>query len=175
MCNTTVYIQNRVPHKVLGKMTPEEAFIGKKPDVGHFRIFGSLAYCHIPRDTCTKLDQTAERGYFFGYSETSKAYRIFIPGTKIIIVKRDVKFMEDRAFRRSRDLPADDQSEQPIEAPRQSSSIVTSMSVDSSSEDSQSMEQQVQQEMHLEDLEVDISSSTVGNRNHEVPDTQRDT
>ena len=49
------------------------------------------------------------------------------------------------------------------------------MGVHSSSEDSQSMEQQVQQEMHLEDLEVDISSSTVGNRNHEVPDTQRDT
>ena len=28
--------------------------------------------------------------------------------------------------------------------------------------------------MHLEDLEV-VSSSIVGNRNHEVPDTQRDT
>ena len=28
--------------------------------------------------------------------------------------------------------------------------------------------------MHLEDLEVDISSSTVGNKNHEVPHTQRD-
>ena len=29
--------------------------------------------------------------------------------------------------------------------------------------------------MHLEDLEVDISSSIVGSRNHEVLDTQRDT
>lgn len=29
--------------------------------------------------------------------------------------------------------------------------------------------------MHLEDLEVDISSSTVGSRNHVVPNTQRDT
>ena len=83
--------------------------------------------------------------------------------------------MEDKAFRRSRDLLADDQSEHPTEAPRQSSSTVTSTSVDSSSEDSQSMEQQVQQEMHLEDLEVDISSSTIGKKNHEVPDTQRDT
>ena len=82
-------------------MTPEEAFTGKKPDVGHFRIFRSLAYCHISGDTCTKLEQTAERGYFVGYSETSKAYRIFILGTKRIIVRRDVKLMEDRAFRRS--------------------------------------------------------------------------
>ena len=60
-------------------MTPKEAFIGKKPDVIHFRIFGSSAYYHIPSDTHTKLDQTAKRGYFVGYSETSKAYRIFIP------------------------------------------------------------------------------------------------
>ena len=117
-CNTTVYIQNRVPHKVLGKMTPEEAFTGKKPDVGHFRIFGSLAYCHISGDTRTKLDQTGERGYFVGYSETSKAYRIFIPGTKRIIVKRDIRLMEENAFRMSRDFLEDDQSEQPTEAPR---------------------------------------------------------
>ena len=90
-------------------MTLEEAFIGKKLDVGHCKIFGSLAYCHIPGDTRTKLDQTVERGYFVGYSETSKAYRIFIPGTKRIIVRRDVKFMEDKAFKRSKDLPIDDQ------------------------------------------------------------------
>ena len=111
VCNTIVYIQNRVPHKVLGKMTPKEAFTRKKPDVGHFRIFESLAYCHIPGDTRTKLDQTAERGYFVGYSETSKAYRIFIPGTKRIIVRRDVKFIKEKAFRRSKDFPTDDQSE----------------------------------------------------------------
>ncbi|KAH9294783.1 hypothetical protein KI387_038371, partial [Taxus chinensis] len=37
------------------------------------------------------------------------------------------------------------------------------------------MEQLVQQDMHLEDIEVDISSSTIGSRNREVQDTQRDT
>ena len=92
-------------------MTPEEAFTGKKLDVGHFRIFKSLAYYHILGDSCAKLDQIVERGYFFGYSENSKAYRIFILGTNRIIVRRDVKFMEDKVFRRSRDLLADDQSE----------------------------------------------------------------
>ena len=60
-------------------MTLKEAFTGKKPDVGHFRIFRSLAYFHILGDTCTKLEKT------------SKAYRIFIPRTKRIIVKCDVK------------------------------------------------------------------------------------
>ena len=95
-----VYIQNRDPHKVLGKMTAK--------DVGHFKIFWSLAYCHIPRDTHTKLDQAVERGYFVGYNETSKAYSIFIPMTKKIIFIHDFKFMEDKAFRRSKDFPAND-------------------------------------------------------------------
>ena len=119
-CNTAVYIQNRVPHKVLGKMTPEEAFIGKKLDVDHFRIFGSLAYCQILGDTSTELDYTTKRGYFVGHSETSKVYKIFILGTKRIIVRHDVKIMEDKEFRRPRDLLADDQSEQPTEARRPS-------------------------------------------------------
>ena len=32
---TTVYIQNRSPHRILDNMTPEEAFTGKKPCVDH--------------------------------------------------------------------------------------------------------------------------------------------
>jgi hypothetical protein len=31
-------------------MTLEEAFLGKKPNVEHFRIFGCLVYIHIPKD-----------------------------------------------------------------------------------------------------------------------------
>eukprot|EP00253_Pinus_taeda_P032176 PITA_32176 len=80
-----MYIQNRFPHRALGKMTLEEAFIGKKPDVRHFKIFRSIAYCHVPDDKHTKLDHTVEKGYFVGYSETSKAYRIYIPGKGRII------------------------------------------------------------------------------------------
>jgi len=60
VCNTTVYIQHMVPHRELGKMTLEEAVMGKKPDVSHLRIFGFLAYCHIPRETRSKLDKTAK-------------------------------------------------------------------------------------------------------------------
>lgn len=84
-------------------MTPEEAFTGKKPNVRHFKIFGILAYCHIPGDTCSKLDQAVKRGYFVGYNETSNKYQIFILGAKRIIVKRDVKFMEDKTYKRSND------------------------------------------------------------------------
>jgi len=41
-CNTSVYLQNKSLHRILGMKTPEEAFSGKRPDVDHFRIYGSL-------------------------------------------------------------------------------------------------------------------------------------
>jgi hypothetical protein len=78
-CNTAVYIQNRSPHRVLGRKTPEEVFMGKKLEVGHFRIFGCLVYSHVPSEKRMKLEATGEKGIFLGYSETSKAYRVYIP------------------------------------------------------------------------------------------------
>ena len=89
-CSKIIYIQNRVSHRVLGKMTSKEEFTRKRLDVNHFRIFSNLAYCHIPRDMHYKLDQIVERGYFFGYRKTYKAYHIFIVGTRRIIVRCDV-------------------------------------------------------------------------------------
>jgi transposase InsO family protein len=39
-CNTTVYLQNTSLHRISGDKTPEEAFTGVKPEIGHLRIFG---------------------------------------------------------------------------------------------------------------------------------------
>ena len=55
------------------------------------------------------LEPTAEKGIFVGYSETSKAFRIYILAWRKVVVRRDVKFEEDRAFRRSRELEYLDQ------------------------------------------------------------------
>ena len=41
---TTVYIQNRCPHFILGDKTPKEKFTGVKPTVDHLRIFGCPVY-----------------------------------------------------------------------------------------------------------------------------------
>lgn len=111
-----LYILNKVPQKELGKLIPKEVFSGKKPKVSHFKIFGSIGYCHVLDEKHTKMDQTTEKGFFIGYTETSKAYRIYIPSSRKITMRRDVKFMEDRAFKRSCKLPTNDQK-RPIEAP----------------------------------------------------------
>jgi hypothetical protein len=36
--------------------TPEEAFTGKKPDVSHFKIFGSSLYVHVTKDSRKKME-----------------------------------------------------------------------------------------------------------------------
>jgi hypothetical protein len=86
----------------VGSMTPEEAFSGKKPEVGHFRIFGCITYSYVPFEKRTKLEPMAERGIFVGYSETSKDLCIYLPSLRKTVLRRDVRFEEDRAFRKSR-------------------------------------------------------------------------
>ena len=63
-----------------------------------------MTYSQVPKEKRTKLDATAEKGIFVGYREASKAYRIYVPALRIVVVRRDVRFEEDKAFRRSREL-----------------------------------------------------------------------
>jgi len=39
-----------------------------------------------------------------GYDETSKAYRLYLPSSRRVVVRQEVKFDEERAFRNSREL-----------------------------------------------------------------------
>ena len=88
-------------------MTPEEAFTGEKPEIGHLRIFKCPVYVHVPWERRTKLDPSGRKGVFVGYSESAKAYRIYIPGQRKIELSRDVTFEEDVAYRRSRHAESD--------------------------------------------------------------------
>jgi hypothetical protein len=86
---------------VLCRVTPEEAFKGKKPNVSHFRIFGNLVYFHVPSESRKKLEPTAVKGIFVGYSETGKAYWVYVPTPRTTVIKRDVRFEEGKALGKS--------------------------------------------------------------------------
>ena len=105
---TTVYVQNHTPHRVLENKTPEEVFSRKKPEVSHLRIFDYLVYIYIPKEKRTKLDPSGRKGIFVGYSESSKAYRIYFPGFKKTDINRDVTFDEDSSYIKSRKRPVED-------------------------------------------------------------------
>ena len=49
-CNTIVYVQNRIKHRILERKTLEEAYSNKRAYVSHFRIFGSSVYFHVTKD-----------------------------------------------------------------------------------------------------------------------------
>lgn len=89
-----VYLINRSPTKSSKSCTPNEAWYGKKPKVSHLKTFGCLAYAHVPDSLRTKLDDKSEKCIFIGYSERTKAYKLYNPKTKKFVIRRDVRFDE---------------------------------------------------------------------------------
>ena len=96
--NWSIHILNRSPTFVVQNMTPKQAWSGRKPVVNHFRIFGCIAYAHIPDQKRKKLDDKAEKCVFFGVSDASKAYKLFNPLTKKVVTSRDVVFDEENTW-----------------------------------------------------------------------------
>ena len=48
---TAAYLRNRTTTSALKTdATPYELWYGRKPDISHLRVFGCVAYAHIPRD-----------------------------------------------------------------------------------------------------------------------------
>jgi hypothetical protein len=65
------YLRNRTPIGPNGK-TPEEAYSGKCPYVGHLRVYGYVAYVYIPKETRLKLEDIAIKTCLIGYMPTSR-------------------------------------------------------------------------------------------------------
>ena len=80
----------------------------------HLKIFGCPVYIHIPKEKWTKLDPSGKKGIFVGYSESSKAYRIYFPGFNKIDINRDVTFDEEPTYNKSQERPVEDPEETEI-------------------------------------------------------------
>ncbi|BBN68370.1 ADP glucose pyrophosphorylase large subunit 1, partial [Prunus dulcis] len=93
--NWCIHILNRSPTLVVKNMTPEEAWNGHKPAVNYFKIFGCIAYVHIPDEKRKKLDDKGEKCIFLGVSEHSKAYKLYNATTRKIIISHDVLYDEE--------------------------------------------------------------------------------
>ena len=85
---------NRTPTAAVHDVTPEEKFSSRKPDLSHFKVFGCIAYVHVPDELRTKLDPKAEKCVFIGYSLEQKGYKCYNPVTRQVRVSRDVVFDE---------------------------------------------------------------------------------
>jgi len=63
-----VYLKNRTPTRSVAGNTPYEAWhaSGRKPSLKHLRVFGCLAFVHVPKEERKKLDYRATPGIFVG-------------------------------------------------------------------------------------------------------------
>ena len=61
-------------------------------------------------------EPSSKKGIFVGYSDYSKAYRVYIPGQRYIEVNRDVIFHEEAMFRKTLGLSPKD-AVAPLEFP----------------------------------------------------------
>jgi len=76
--------------------TPEEAFSDKRPDVGHFRTFGSSVYFYVTKGARKKLEPTIELGILVWYTDTPHNYRVFSPTSRRTVVRGDLKVDEKK-------------------------------------------------------------------------------
>lgn len=98
------YIKNRCPTSAFGNQfvdkTPAELWYGKKPDLSHIRVFGSICYNHIPSEKRTKFDVKASKCILLGY--TSNSYRLWDIEKSKLIVGRNVTFNERSVLNRTK-------------------------------------------------------------------------
>ena len=96
---TAAYLINRSPSSALEFKTPQEAWSGKLPDLSILKVVGCPAYAHISQG---KLEPRAVKGYFIGYPEGIKGYKIWSINGKPTrtFISRDV--FDEEALTQSR-------------------------------------------------------------------------
>ena len=65
--HTTIHTLNRFPTKAVEEKTLYEVWMGKKPNISHFRVFDYDAFTFITSEKRKKLDKKFEKYIFVGY------------------------------------------------------------------------------------------------------------
>jgi hypothetical protein len=89
------YLINRSPYVPLDKKTPIGVWSGSPADYSKLRVFGCAAYAHVDNG---KLETRAVKCIFLGYGLGVKAYKLWNPETKKVLLSRNVIFNEAVIF-----------------------------------------------------------------------------
>nr|GEW65289.1 hypothetical protein [Tanacetum cinerariifolium] len=91
---TACFTQNRslvIPHH---EKTPYHIINDRKPSVRFFYIFGSVCYIVKDGENLDKMKEKGDECIFVGYSNQSRAYRVFNKRTRVIMESIHVNFNE---------------------------------------------------------------------------------
>ena len=95
---TAIYIMNRCPTKSMKNKFPQEEWTSMNHSVSHLKVFSCVAYAHVPDEVRKKLDKKVEKCIFVGYYEDTKAYKLYDPVARKVIISRDVQFFENESL-----------------------------------------------------------------------------
>jgi hypothetical protein len=98
--SVAVYLKNRTPTRSVVGKTPYKAWhgSGKKPSLKHLRVFGCLAFVHVPKEKRKKLNYRATPGIFVGYSISNKQYFVYDALARTLHRSRDVVYREGKRY-----------------------------------------------------------------------------
>ena len=94
----TVFILDRAPTKALTGKMPFEAWYGRKPSVSFLRTFGCIGHVRKTKPNLTKLEDRSTPMVFLGYTEGTKAYRLYDPRGDKVLILHDVVFDKKAAW-----------------------------------------------------------------------------
>jgi len=85
------WLRARILSRVLpGCTTPLERATGQKPNLKRVLAFGAVVWIKVK--DAGKLDSQAVEGHFVGYDEELKAYHLYFPKCRSVVVECDVYF-----------------------------------------------------------------------------------
>ena len=94
--NTACHTLNRVYFRLDTKKTPYELWREKKPVVKYFRVFGNDCYILWGQENLEKFDAKSDKGFFLGYSTSSRAYRVYNLRTKTMMESANVVINDEQ-------------------------------------------------------------------------------
>ncbi|KAH9744000.1 hypothetical protein KPL70_003507 [Citrus sinensis] len=92
--NTACYVLNQVLIKHNLNKTPYELWKDRKPNIGYFKVFGCKCFVLNTKDNLGQFDPKSDVGIFLGYSNSSKAYRVYNKRTLVLEESMHVTFDE---------------------------------------------------------------------------------
>lgn len=90
--NIVCFVLNRVLIRAYLNKTPNELWKDRKPNIGYFKFFGCKYFILNTKDNLSKFDLKSDVGIFIGYSNTSKAYRMYNKRTLVVEESMHVAF-----------------------------------------------------------------------------------
>ena len=100
--SSATYLINRIPSATLNFQTPSDVLATSvsAPTSTNLppRVFGCVAFVHLPKEQQTKLESRALKCVFVGYASSQKGYRCYHLLTQKMYVTIDVAFHEDTMY-----------------------------------------------------------------------------